>query len=139
VQPGDQGRQARPRQRGVFPHHDVDEGVEAREPIGFVHRRPDRFVRRVHSDAAFAANHTLTPADLALHGVMAGYWTRFAATGDPSGDGFPTWLEYRKNHDNYFVFDSAVSAGVDQRSEACEFWSPFFLRSMLGGVTAATP
>ena len=92
-----------------------------------------------YTTPTFAANHTLTPADLALHDVMAGYWTRFAATGDPSGDGFPTWLEYRKNHDNYFVFDFAVSAGVDQRSEACEFWSPFFLRSMLGGVTAASP
>jgi para-nitrobenzyl esterase len=92
-----------------------------------------------YTTPTFAANHALTPADVALHDVMAGYWTLFAATGDPNGGGLPAWLEYRKNHDNYLVFDSVLSAEVDQRSDACEFWWSFFFQSMLGGVTAATP
>ncbi len=92
-----------------------------------------------YTTPTFAANHALTPADLALHDIMAGYWATFAGTGDPNGGGLPTWLEYRKNHDNYLVFDSVVSAEVDQRSDACAFWSPFFLRSMLSGVTAGSP
>jgi len=92
-----------------------------------------------YTTPTFAANHPLTPADLALHDIMAGYWTTFANTGDPNGGDLPPWLEYRKNHDNYLVFDSVPSAGDDQRSDACEFWSAFSLRSMLGGVTAGSP
>ena len=138
--------------RGRGPHPEHDTGKRIKMPVymySYDYVLNDLSVGHVihglESNIIFGnaytmpASHALTAADVALHNIMAGYWTTFANTGDPNGDGFPTWLEYRKNHDNYFVFDSAVSAGVDQRGEACDFWSPFFLRSMLGGVTAASP
>jgi para-nitrobenzyl esterase len=87
----------------------------------------------------FAANHALTAVDLALHTIMAGYWIQFAASGDPNGGSLLPWLEYRKNHDNYLVFDLALANRTDQRADACEFWSPFFFQSMVGPVPAAAP
>jgi para-nitrobenzyl esterase len=92
-----------------------------------------------YTTPTFAANHALTAADLSLHHIMAGYWSQFAATGDPNGGTLLPWLEYRKNHDNFLVFDTSLSSGVDQRADACAFWSQFFFKSMVGGVTAGSP
>jgi para-nitrobenzyl esterase len=37
-----------------------------------------------YTTPAFTASHPLDASDLALHSAMAGYWTRFAKTGDPN-------------------------------------------------------
>lgn len=87
----------------------------------------------------FAANHVLAADDLQLHAIMASYWALFAATGDPNHAAVMPWPEYRKNHNNYLVFDTQLSSRVDQREAACAFWSPFFLQSMLSGAPASTP
>lgn len=42
----------------------------------------------------------------ALGDAMAGYWTRFAATGDPNGDGAPEWPEYDAESDTWMVLDA---------------------------------
>ncbi len=42
----------------------------------------------------------------ALGDAMAGYWTRFAATGDPNGDGAPDWPEYDGESDTWMVLDA---------------------------------
>ena len=42
----------------------------------------------------------------ALADAMAGYWTRFAATGDPNGDGAPEWPEYDAEIDTWMVLDA---------------------------------
>ena len=42
----------------------------------------------------------------ALADAMAGYWTRFAATGDPNGDGAPEWPEYDGESDTWMVLDA---------------------------------
>ncbi len=42
----------------------------------------------------------------ALADAMAGYWTRFAATGDPNGDGAPQWPEYDAESDTWMVLDA---------------------------------
>jgi len=89
-----------------------------------------------YSGAPFGITHALTPADLALHAELAGYWARFAATGDPNGGNALEWPEYRKNHENHIVFDAVLSTGANLRQEACDFWSPFFLNGMAFGVPA---
>jgi para-nitrobenzyl esterase len=40
-----------------------------------------------------------TPDDEALSAAMMGYWTRFAATGDPNGPGTVTWPAYHAGGD----------------------------------------
>jgi para-nitrobenzyl esterase len=89
-----------------------------------------------YSGAPFNVTHPLTATDNALHAEMAGYWARFAATGDPNGGNALEWPEYRKNHENHIVFDAALSTGANLRQEACDFWSPFFLNGMVFGVPA---
>lgn len=46
------------------------------------------------------------PEGEALGDAMAGYWTRFAATGDPNGDGAPEWPEYDAESDTWMVLDA---------------------------------
>jgi para-nitrobenzyl esterase len=95
------------------------------------------------------ANHVLTAADLALHEVMAGYWSRFITAGDPNprklrprfhagtnDDVF--WPEYRKNHEAHIVFDAAIGVVDDTRGETCAFWSDYFFRSMLADLPASS-
>ena len=90
-------------------------------------------------------SHVLTDADNELHHAMAGYWARFAATGHPGGEGGLLWRPYgeprgnRGHRRNHMIFGADVRRGDDLREEACDFWSGFFLRTMLGAVPAATP
>ena len=89
--------------------------------------------------------HMLTAADLTLHAVMAGYWARFAATGDPGGLAEQRWTRYgepvgrRGARRDHLILDSNVRRGDDLREEACDFWDEFFLRSMLASAPASTP
>ena len=89
--------------------------------------------------------HTLTAADMTLHAAMAGYWARFAATGDPGGLGEQRWTRYgepvgrsgaRRDH---LILDANVKRGEDLREEACDFWDGFFLSSMLASAPAKSP
>ena len=48
----------------------------------------------------------------ALADAMAGYWTRFAATGDPNGDGAPEWPEYDAESDTWMVLDAPQPRAV---------------------------
>ena len=88
--------------------------------------------------------HVLDAADQALHDAMAGYWTRFVATGVPGGVGDLKWRRYgervgrRGARRDHMIFDAVVTRGDDLREKACDFWSEFDLRSMLGAVPAGT-
>ena len=78
---------------------------------------------------------------------MAGYWTRFAATGNPNSDDdtIVHWPAFKhptgqgRGSDKYIVFDSAIREGQRLREQQCDLWEPFFLRSLLGGLPAAAP
>jgi para-nitrobenzyl esterase len=90
-------------------------------------------------------NHVLTVADNALHATMAGYWTRFAATGNPNrgADGQFSWPPFTRpagagrGTDKYLIFDSTIGEGVRLREAQCDFFEPLFLRSALAGVPAS--
>jgi para-nitrobenzyl esterase len=141
--------------RGRGPHDEHDTGKRVKSPV-FMYSyeyvlddlSPGHVIHGVEANIlfgnafatpVFAANHALTAADFALHGEMAGYWARFAATGNPNGAGALEWPEYRKNHEGHIVFDAVLSTGTNLREPACEFWSPYFLESMVFGVPAVAP
>jgi para-nitrobenzyl esterase len=46
-----------------------------------------------------------TAADSRLSDEMMGYWTRFARTGDPNGDGAPAWPAYEPGRDTVMSLD----------------------------------
>jgi para-nitrobenzyl esterase len=113
---------------------------------------PDRVTHGVESNILFGnnyvpnqfPNHMLDADDLALHAAMAGYWTRFAATGNPNANvaTAPHWPEFTDNlgqgraSNKYIVFNREVGAGKRLQESACDFWEPYFLRTMLGKLPA---
>lgn len=67
---------------------------------------------------------TPQPEDVALEAAVLGYWTRFAATGDPNGAGSTTWPAYAAG-EPYLRLDGAVTTGAAWRTAECEFWDAF--------------
>lgn len=61
-----------------------------RQTIGAFHSSEIPFVFGTHEPIL-----GLSRGDDALTDVMQGYWTNFAKTGDPNGDGLPEWPRYR--------------------------------------------
>ena len=90
-------------------------------------------------------SHPLDASDLALHAQMAGYWSRFAATGNPNidDDTVVHWHPFRdpfgqgRGASRHLVLDRVIKSEKRLRESACSFWEPFFLRSMLGKVPAS--
>jgi para-nitrobenzyl esterase len=66
--------------------------------------------------------YAITPAELSLSDEMVGYWTRFAATGDPNGGGAPAWPAYDPTIDPYLQLDETTAAAAGDRTAFCDFW-----------------
>lgn len=69
------------------------------------------------------AQGMLTPTadDLAVERAMLGYWTRFAATGDPNGNGATVWPAYASGEP---LLRLGATATVDRgwRGSECDAW-----------------
>ena len=78
---------------------------------------------------------------------MAGYWTRFAKTGNPNSDDEDVvhWPAFKhptangRGSDKHLVLDVDVREAKRLREQQCDFLEPFFFRSILAGVPASTP
>jgi para-nitrobenzyl esterase len=93
----------------------------------------------------FPTTHALTAADRELHVRMAGYWARFAATGNPNrgaDDSVISWPPFKRPNgagqgmDKYLIFDATIAQDGRPRQEQCDFFEPFFFRSVLAGLPA---
>ena len=60
------------------------------------------------------------PADRKLSEEVIAYWTNFAKTGDPNGQGLPHWSRYDKEG-TVLHFDDPVSAGPDTSRSQFQF------------------
>jgi para-nitrobenzyl esterase len=67
----------------------------------------------------------ITPAQRKISDTMIGYWTNFAAKGDPNGKDLPAWPIYTPNHPMVMKFDSnSVSVDADFYTKyKCRFWA----------------
>ncbi|MGH7471912.1 MAG: carboxylesterase/lipase family protein [Longimicrobiales bacterium] len=140
--------------RGRGPHENHDTGQRVKMPVylySYEYELDDLSLNHVihgvetniifgngYTVPTFVANHPLNATDLALHTVMAAYWTRFAQSKNPNLDALLHWPVYRKNHEDHIIFDSTVSTAGERKDESCAFWSDFFFRSMLVNVPAGT-
>jgi len=74
--------------------------VPLRNPLGAFHGAEIPYVFGTHS--------TEEGYDMQLSELLIGYWTRFAATGDPNGDGEPVWPFFETVDGAYMEFGEAV-------------------------------
>ncbi len=61
--------------------------------------------------------------DAALADAVGGYWTQFAATGDPNRDGLPQWPAWEESTDAYMELGDRVRAGEELRQDACALYN----------------
>jgi para-nitrobenzyl esterase len=57
-----------------------------------------------------------------LADTFAGYWGRFAATGDPNGAAAVRWAPYDATADSDLMLDETVAPGTGRRGPQCDFW-----------------
>lgn len=78
------------------------------------------------AEIAFVFGSAEAPSaeDRAVSEAMQGYWTRFARTGDPNGDGALLWPLYSDATDQRIQFEPVQSLLTGFRRAQCEFfWS----------------
>jgi para-nitrobenzyl esterase len=63
-----------------------------------------------------------TDGEEALCQAVGGYWSRFAATGDPNGDGAVVWPQYDPAVDSFLALDEEITNDVDLRTSECDYW-----------------
>ena len=68
--------------------------------------------------------HTATPAELTLAGEMMGYWSRFAATGNPNGPGAVMWPRYDATDAMLQIDETSteISGANSYRKAQCDFY-----------------
>lgn len=67
-------------------------------------------------------SYSPTAEDQALESAMLGYWTRFAATGDPNGGQAINWPQYAADADPYLELATPIRSGTGVRTAQCDFW-----------------
>jgi para-nitrobenzyl esterase len=93
------------------------------------------------------SNHVLTEPDKDLFRSMSGYWTRFAKKGDPNIDDLRVvhWPAFKhptgrgRGSDKHLTIAAPIAEGMRRREAACDFWEPYYLRSVTGAIPASMP
>ena len=93
------------------------------------------------------SNYVLGEADRDFSRSMAGYWARFAATGTPNvdDDSVAHWPAFKhptgrgRGADKHLVLAVPNREGMRLREAACDFWEPYYLRTITGTVPASQP
>jgi para-nitrobenzyl esterase len=68
----------------------------------------------------WGANVQLTPAIQKDSEQMQAYWTNFARTGDPNGEGLPRWPKFTAQSQDYLAFTSeGAAAKAGMRHDIC--------------------
>jgi para-nitrobenzyl esterase len=70
--------------------------------------------------------YTISGPEIALSMSMQGYWTRFAAAGDPNGSGAVTWPKYDVAGDQDLTLDLTIVADTHLDQAHCDFWDPLY-------------
>jgi para-nitrobenzyl esterase len=68
----------------------------------------------------FSSMGKLEQADYELSDAIMGYWTRFAATGNPNGGGAPAWPEYDPATDEHLELGDTIKTGTGLYKQACD-------------------
>ncbi|MFN3213106.1 MAG: carboxylesterase/lipase family protein [Henriciella sp.] len=100
------------------------------QTIGAFHAAEIFFVFGSHSPLA-----GLTDEDEVLTEAMGLYWTNFAKTGDPNGDGLPVWPIYHPVEDQWMTFNPSIEAKTGVRAEKLDIME----RQLFSRIETAIP
>ena len=136
--------QNEPVYRFVFTHALSNPPVATAQ--GAYHGEELMFIFHSFSFGGLFGTTTPTADELTLSDQMIGYWSQFAATGDPNGGDALVWPVYGRNADNrgrgnsffatgaqgddkkdtFLRFDTPLAEGAGFHAEVCEkFWDKF--------------
>jgi para-nitrobenzyl esterase len=108
----------------VFSYEFADRTAPYPTPI---YDAPRHLVGAAHTkELSYLFHQTeLTPAQRKIADLMIGYWTNFAATGDPNGAGLPAWPTFKPQRPMVMKFEAdgaAADTGFRARHK-CDFWA----------------
>ncbi len=63
-------------------------------------------------------------AERNVQAAMQGYWTRFAATGDPNGAGAPDWPAFDTTDEPYVIFADPITTDTALGRDVCDAAAP---------------
>lgn len=66
-----------------------------------------------------------SPGEPRIADALKDYWARFAATGDPNGEGDPRWPRYEAAGDLQLVFGAAIAEESALFMRECDGWDQF--------------
>ena len=104
------------------PPHPETNGNNPPTPVGAVHSSEYIYV----FDNLRMKDYQWTSADRRMAQIMSTYWSNFAKTGNPSGEGAPNWPVYNPNDEYWLNIGDTIrperfnSAGVDVISDVQE-------------------
>jgi para-nitrobenzyl esterase len=87
------------------------------------HRAELFFVFGNLQTAPVPTGYTPTPAELTLADQLMGYWTNFAATGDPNGSGLTQWPRYDATSDNMLQLDDVQTVINGYHNAECDYFA----------------
>jgi para-nitrobenzyl esterase len=121
------------------PHPPNDFGVKFSFPLGPAHSTELQYVfgRIPFLDTI----PPFTPAQFGLSAQMMGYWTRFAATGDPNGGKAPNWPQFGGSQPQIQELIPNATApeaeGTFAGAHQCAFWATIEGQALHGVSPAA--
>jgi para-nitrobenzyl esterase len=93
----------------------------------FTRVRPGTEMRTAHGmelpyvfDTLRTIGGRVEEVDRTLAGLMSAAWYRFAARGDPNGDGLPEWRRYDRESEAYLEFGDPVQPGRRLHRSQCD-------------------
>ncbi|MBW2463789.1 MAG: carboxylesterase family protein [Deltaproteobacteria bacterium] len=74
------------------------------------------------ADAALPIGQSSNPAWAPVSDTIMGYWTSFAASGDPNGGARPDWPVHDPVTDEYLILSEDPEVARGFHSSECDFW-----------------
>lgn len=72
----------------------------------------------------------VTASDWRVSNLMIDYWTNFAKSGDPNGDGLPEWPSYDAESDRWLDIGETVAVRAQYRAEVLHYLAARYERIM---------